>query len=184
MSDTQENHDKAVQAEETSGQEQGKPELPASETFYRTIGEAVPDFIWACTADGKALYVNARWTEYTGLTLEQADSVPAEVMHHPEDYPKLLEIMRTALANKAPFEAEFRFRRYDGTYHWFMARAVPVKDAEGNILQWIGTTTDIEKRKATEEALKASEERFRFALANSSISVYMQDRDLRYTWVY
>lgn len=159
-------------------------ELRASEARYRSMGDAVPDFIWSFQMDGTGRYVNQRLIEYTGLTLDEADAVPPDVLHHPEDYPKLVEIWRKAAANKEPYEAQFRFRRHDGVYRWFMARAIPILDPERNITQWIGTTTDIHERKEATDALHASEERFRFSLANSDIAVYTMDSDLCYTWVY
>jgi PAS domain S-box-containing protein len=133
--------------------------LRDSETLYRTLGEAVPDFVWACGQDGEPLYVNQRWTEYTGLTRDQPDEIPMDVLHHPDDYPRLRGIWGAASVKGEPYEAEFRFRRHDGAYRWFMTRAVPVKDEQGQIVQWIGTSTDIHERKQAEEALRASEAR-------------------------
>ena len=159
-------------------------ELRESEVLYRTLGEAVPDFIWASGADGALRFVNARWTEYTGLTREEERSAPPDFLYHPDDYPPLERVQREAFTRKTPYEVEFRFRRRDGSYRWFLARAVPVMDDSGNLAQWIGTTTDIHERKIVEEALRRSEEQFRFALSRSDISVYQMDADLRYTWVY
>ncbi len=135
--------------------------LRDSERLYRTLGEAVPDFIWSNAADGRGLFVNQRWTEYTGFTLEQAAQVAPTFLYHPEDYPQLPHIWRTARINKEPFTAEFRFRRHDEIYRWYMARAVPLLDAQENIVQWIGTMTDIHERKMVEQALAISEARAR-----------------------
>lgn len=131
------------------------------EALYQTLGEAVPDFVWSCGAKGEPIFVNQRWTDYTGLTLEHAGDIPADVMHHPDDYPGLVAVWKQAVANREPYEAEFRFRRHDGVYRWFSTRVIPVKDAHGEIVQWIGTSTDIHERKGTEEALKRSEARYR-----------------------
>lgn len=133
--------------------------LQESERLYRTIGEAVPDFVWACGPRGEALFVNQRWADYTGLTLEQAANVPANVLHHPEDYPRLVATWKRADAE--PYSIEIRMRRHDGEYRWFLVRSVPLKDAKGAITQWIGTTTDIHERKVAEEALRQSEGNYR-----------------------
>ncbi len=126
--------------------------LRESEALHRGIGEAVPDFIWSCWADGRADFVNRRWSEYTGLSLEEAN-VPLDALHHPDDIPNVVKTMRQARLSGEPFEAEFRFRRHDGVYRWFLARAVPVKDDEGRVVKWIGTSTDIHERKTAEEKL-------------------------------
>jgi PAS domain S-box-containing protein len=131
---------------------QAEQALRESETLYRTLGEAVPDFVWA-HGPGDSWYVNQRWREYTGLTQDPPEWLPTDVLHHPDDYPRLVEIWSAARDKGEPYEAEFRFRRHDGVYRWFMARAVPVKDEDGQIVQWIGTTTDIHERKQAEEAL-------------------------------
>jgi len=145
--------------------------LRESEILYRTLGEAVPDFIWACKANGEAIYVNRRWMDYTGLTLENASDLPSDVLHHPEDFPALQECWRTADATGEPYETEFRYRRHDGTYRWFMARAVPAKDAQGRILQWIGTSTDIHERKMAEQALRENEEQFRATFEQAAVGI-------------
>ncbi len=135
--------------------------LRESETLYRTLGEAVPDFIWTYSPDASGNYVNRRWTEYTGLTLEQAYLVPMDYVHHPEDLPQLSERWTEALRRGESYEAESRLRRHDGVYRWFVHRAVPVKDEQGRIVRWIGTTTDIHERKLAEEALRRSEAHYR-----------------------
>jgi PAS domain S-box-containing protein len=130
--------------------------LRASETLYRTLGEAVPDFVWACDRNGEPVYVNPRWTEYTGLSVDSPGTISMDVLHHPDDYPRLVETWQAAAAHGTPYETEFRLRRHDGSYRWFMSRAVPMKDEDGRVIHWIGTSTDIHQRKQAEDALRAS----------------------------
>jgi two-component system, cell cycle sensor histidine kinase and response regulator CckA len=161
---------------------QAEEALRDSETLYRTLGEAVPDFVWSCGADGQQRFVNQRWIDYTGLT-EDSPAIPGNVLHHPEDFPRLVEIWKVAHARREPFEAEFRFRRHDGVYRWFMTRAVPVKDAEGNITEWVGTTTDIHERKQTEDALREAHA-FRERVIDSAVfGVGALDMEGRFTLV-
>jgi len=137
-------------AADISERKQAEEALRASETFYRTIGEAVPDFIWSCDVTGKPDFVNARWMDYTGLTLEQLNAGGLEQINHPDDYPALMQQWEAAAQKGEPLEAEFRYRRHDGEYRWFLGRAVPLKDANGSIQRWIGTTTDIHGHKQAE----------------------------------
>ncbi|WP_413164326.1 PAS domain S-box protein [Capilliphycus salinus ALCB114379] len=129
---------------------QAEEALRTSETLYRTLSDAVPDFIWSCDGNGQTDFVNSRWTEYTGLTREQLNSKGLQEINHPDDYPQLQEAWEEAKQRGEPFEAEFRYRRHDGVYRWFMGRAVPLKDETGKVIKWIGTTTDIHKRKQAE----------------------------------
>jgi PAS domain S-box-containing protein len=161
---------------EAADRAQAEKALRESEALYRSLGEAVPDFVWSCNADGTAHFVNKRWMDYTGLTVETAGDIPQNVMHHPDDFPELKRRWTQAAVDRTSYEAEFRFRRHDGVYRWYMARAVPVKDDQGNVIKWVGTTTDIHDRKEAEEALRQSEERFRLIVENArDYAIYTLD---------
>ncbi|MEB3282398.1 MAG: PAS domain S-box protein [Lyngbya sp.] len=129
---------------------QAEDALRTSENLYRTLSDAVPDFIWSCDGNGQTDFVNSRWIEYTGLTLEELNSKGLQQINHPDDYPELQDAWEQAKQRGEPFEAEFRYRRHDGVYRWFMGRAVPLKDESGKVIKWIGTTTDIHERKQAE----------------------------------
>ncbi len=129
---------------------QAEDVLRSRENLYRTLSDAVPDFIWSCDSQGKTDFVNSRWVEYTGLTLEEINKKNIQDINHPEDYPQLKKVWEEAQKQGKSFEAEFRYRRYDGVYRWFMGRAVPLKDEEGKVIKWIGTSTDIHERKQAE----------------------------------
>ncbi|EAW37541.1 PAS domain S-box protein [Lyngbya sp. PCC 8106] len=124
--------------------------LRSSETLYRTLSDAVPDFIWSCDSNGQTDFVNSRWIEYTGLTLEELNSKGLQQINHPDDYPHLQQAWEEAKQQGGFFEAEFRYRRHDGVYRWFIGRAAPLKDEVGRVIKWIGTTTDIHERKQAE----------------------------------
>lgn len=124
--------------------------LRTSDALYRVLGEAVPDFVWLHDASGRTTYVNARWIEYTGLTLEEFNAQGPIAVIHPDDFLSLMAAWNRAEQQQQPFESEFRCRRKDGVYHWFMCRAVPLKDQIGQITQWIGLTTDIQTLKQAE----------------------------------
>lgn len=151
-----------VLIEDITERKQIEQALRTSETLHRTISEAVPDFIWSCDENGQADFVNPRWMEYTGLTIEELNAGGLAQINHPEDFPRLMEQWEIAKQRAEPWEAEFRYRRQDGVYRWFMGRSVPLKDNNGKIIRWIGTTTDIHNRKLVEEALRQSEERYRY----------------------
>jgi PAS domain S-box-containing protein len=97
-------------------------------------------------------FVNRHWQEYTGLSGAQTWGSGWEAVVHTEDLKRHLEKWRASLATGKPFENEVRYRRAtDGQYRWFLARAVLLRGARGNILKWYGISTDIEDRKRAEE---------------------------------
>jgi PAS domain S-box-containing protein len=119
--------------------------------------DALPGLGWAALTDGRAEFLNQRWLDYTGLTAEQAAGSGWVEAIHPHDRKVLIEYWRSCVASGTPGDTEARIRRYDGVYRWFLFRANPVRDATGNISRWFGTNIDIEDRRRTEEALRASE---------------------------
>ncbi|MGF6542031.1 PAS domain-containing protein [Paraburkholderia youngii] len=125
----------------------------------RTV-DALPGLVWTAFPDGRIEFVNRRWCEYTGLSVEQASGEGWQTAFHPDDQPGLIEAWRAVLASGEPGEAEARMRRFDGTYRWFACRAGPITDAGGQAVKWCGINSDIEDRKQTEAALRAQEQRF------------------------
>ena len=122
---------------------------------YRTIAEAMPNLVWVADADGKITYFNSRWHEYTGTTTDEAPPDINRSVVHPEDLSETRERWEHSLQTGEPFELEYRLRSaHDGTYRWFVARALPVRTAEGVITNWIGTATDIDAQRHATDNLR------------------------------
>ncbi len=115
------------------------------------LAESVPQLVWVARRDGYATYVNRRWTEYTGRPSSELVGWGWQQVLHPDDLSGALERWTAALAAAAPCEAEYRLRRADGAYRWHLARALPEPDAHGQILRWVGTVTDIDDHRRSEE---------------------------------
>lgn len=119
----------------------------ASELLYRVLAEAIPQIVWTARADGWFDYYNQRWFEYTGLTLEETQGWGWQLALHPDDVENCVESWKTSVETGRTYEVEYRFKRAsDGAYRWHLGRALPVRDAEGKILKWFGTCTDIDDR--------------------------------------
>ena len=131
------------------------------ETELRRVVDALPGLVWTARPDGHIDFLNQRWCEYTGLSVEEADGRGWQTAIHPEDLPELLECWRSILASGEPGEMEARLRRFDGEYRWFLFRACPSAEASGQVVKWCGINIDIGHRRRAEEALRASERRFR-----------------------
>jgi PAS domain S-box-containing protein len=135
--------------------EKAVEELKRSENRLRVLIETIPALAWTSLPDGSYDFVNRRWVEYTGLSLEHTEGAGPPTPFHPEDIHEHLYKWRSALATGETFENEARVRRAaDGEYRWFLIRGLPLRDEGGNIAKWYGTMTDIEDRKRAEEALR------------------------------
>jgi PAS domain S-box-containing protein len=122
----------------------------------RLIIDNVPAMVWTARPDGFCDFINRRWLEYTGLSLEEGLGAGFVAMH-PEDRPQFLAQWEQAVQTGTPLEREIRLRRADGEYCWFLHRIVPFRDDSGNVLKWIATVTDIHALKRSEQALRQSE---------------------------
>jgi PAS domain S-box-containing protein len=130
-----------------------------SEALFRTMGEAVPNFLWMTDSNGAPIYQNPAWRTYVGMTADEPATGEWGLMPHPDDLPRLRERWSFALARGEAFRVEARMRRHDGEYRWFSGRTVPLKDEEGAIVKWVGTLTDIHDLKTAEAALRENDRR-------------------------
>ena len=140
---------RALQAE-IEGRKKTERALKQSEDRLRLAIDTIPGLVWSGLPDGHIDYVNKRWTDYTGLTVEQASGWGWEAAIHPEDLPGLLAYWRSILASGTAGEYEARLRRFDGEYRYFLFCGVPVYDDLGKLVKWYGTNTDIEALRASE----------------------------------
>ena len=138
-------------------------ELRESEGRLRQMADAMPQIVWVTRPDGYHEYYNQKWYEYVGLDYERTKGHHWADPLHPEDRARARERWALALSTGEPYEIEYRFRRHDGAYRWFLGRALPVRDEAGEIVKWFGTCTDID------DAKRADEERARL-LANEQAS--------------
>ena len=136
-------------------------ELKKSEAHLRQIIDMVPSFLWTSLPDGSKEYLNKRWYDYTGLSLEEGQGWGWKVVVHPEDLDRLVREWLALMDSRKPGELETRIRRYDGVYRWFLIRVVPLLDEQGNVVKWFGSNTDIEDRKRAEEKLRQDEREIR-----------------------
>jgi PAS domain S-box-containing protein len=130
--------------------------LRKSEDRLRLVINTIPTMAWSVLPDGTVDFLNQRWLDYAGVSLHQYLEAPTSVIH-PGDAPRVLEKWRAAMPAGEPYEDEMRLRRADGQYRWFLIRTVPLRDEQGNIVKWYGTSTDIEERKQAEDTLRRNQ---------------------------
>src|SRR5437660_6605599 len=124
-------------------------DLKRAEDRIRLIINTIPTMVWTLLPDGTVDFVNQRWLDYTGLSLEEEIENPTRPVHL-EDLPRVMEKWLADLAAGEPSEEEVRLRRADGEYRWFLVRTAPLRDERGNIVKWYGVSIDIEDRKRAE----------------------------------
>jgi PAS domain S-box-containing protein len=160
--------------------------LQESEKRFRTLAEVLPEIVWVTDAEGKATYVNPIYRQYAGAELDTAEDRARLI--HPDDLPRVNERYDEAVASLSTFECEYRMRRHDGEYRWFLSRTVQVRDERGRPAGRIGAATDIHDLKRAEEVLEqrvqertaelqASEERLRQLAENIHEVFWMIDLD-------
>ena len=139
--------------------------LRQSERELCEVVERIPGMAWTGASDGSSTFVNRRWSEYTGLSLEDTAGSGWQIAVHPDDLERTVEKWRTSVTAGEPFEHEVRFRQEaDGQYRWFLVRGVPLRDDRGEVLKWYGIATDIEDRTRVEEALGVQNNRLQLLL--------------------
>lgn len=153
---------------EMAARERTDQALRDSEERFRHLASAMPQVVWISEPDGTIEYINSQWVIYTGLTLEQSRNfeMTREVIH-PDDWQPLEESWNLAVRSQSVHEIELRIKHVlDGTYRWFLSRSVPVFNAQGDVIRWYGTSTDIHDQKMQEEEQRLANQRKDIFLAS------------------
>jgi PAS domain S-box-containing protein len=164
-------------ARDITAHKQAEEVLRESEERFHTMLNGIPQLAWTAEPDGYIFWFNQRWYDYTGTTLEQTKGWDWQNVHDPEILPKVLDCWKLAIAEGTPFEMEFPLRAGDGSFRMFLTRVLPLKDANGHVLRWFGTNTDITERKLAEVQLAGqAQELIRRAeeLASSRVALETQ----------
>ena len=163
--------------------------LRRSEQRFRLMTDSMPQIAWTANADGSIDYINAHFEAYTGLGRESAEvrdnmSHPERLIQmvaHPDDAQRVVESYLSSVRRGEIYQAECRVRRVDGAYHWHLSRAIPARDEEGRVVKWYGTATDVHDLREAQEALRASEVKFRRLYESNLVAIFFWNRDGRIT---
>lgn len=155
------------------------PAPDAREPRWRGVAETMRALVFLAEPDGRNVYTNGRFQAYTGLPAEALLGEGWLPLVHPEDRGRAAEAWRVAVATGQPYEAEYRLRRRDGAWRWFLCCGEPERDEMGRILRWVGYAFDIEDRKAAE----TSRRELAAVLEATTDCVVALDRDWRITFL-
>ena len=129
--------------------------LRESEEKFRSFAQLAPNHMWTSPANGQLDWFNEQTLRYSGMDIAALIGAGWTTLVHPDDQARAASSWSAALRSGANYEVEFRIRRADGVYRWHLVRALPVRNARGNIVRWVGTNTDIEDQHADRDKLRA-----------------------------
>ncbi len=125
----------------------------SGEDAFRAATDCFPGLLWTALPGGEVDFHNLRWLEYTGMSLEDSCGFGWRDAYHPADIDNLASTWQRVVAAGTAGEAKARLRRWDGAYRWFLVRAYPHRDDQGNLVKWYGQNIDIDDFKRAEEML-------------------------------
>jgi PAS domain S-box-containing protein len=142
---------------------------------WRTLADQLPQLAWIADGSGKVLWVNRRWSEFTGLAAHELTERGWRPLLHPDASEQVERGFEVALAGSCQWQDEFPLRGKDGTYRQFLGRAEPVRGTDGEVAYWFGTATDISERFAAEEEARTAAQRLRRAVTIANLFVWETD---------
>ena len=160
---------------ETTNKKKSESSLKKSEEAFRTMADNISQLAWMTDETGYVFWYNNRWFNYTGTTLEEVEGWGWKKVNHPDFVDAVESKLKQYIVKGEVWEDTFPLLGKDGQYKWFLSRAIPIKNAEGNVIRWFGTNTDITERMQAEEALKESENRFRKMAEETDFLIAMAD---------
>jgi PAS domain S-box-containing protein len=146
-----------------------------SERQIADFANSIPTLAWIADAEGYIYWYNHRWYQYTGTTPDQMMGWGWQSVHDPEMLPAVMELWQSSIRSGKPCELVFPLRGADGVFRTFLTRVVPVHDAHGTIVRWLGTNTDIDELRRVREELAAERNRFRTLVEQASDAFFVHD---------
>ena len=146
-----------------------------SEERFHTLADNISQLAWMADAQGWIYWYSRRWFDYTGTTLEEMQGWGWKQVHHPDHVERVVQRIQQSWDSGEAWEDTFPLRGKDGEYRWFLSRALPICDADGQIVRWFGTNTDITDFRAAQQALRDSELRYRRLFQSAQDGVLILD---------
>lgn len=153
--------------------------LRESEERFRAMADNIAPLAWMANPDGWIFFYNKRWYDYTGATLEQMQGWGWAKVHHPDHLARVTKKWSEHLQLGRSWEDTFPLRGRNGQYRWFLSRAFPIRDEQGNIVRWFGTNTDITELLEAQEGLKLAQKELQEYAATLEQKVKERTADLK-----
>lgn len=141
-------------ARDISGEVRTRAALDEVEARFSLMADNIAQLAWIADKDGSIYWYNRRWYEYTGTCAAEVQGWDWHKVHHPDHVERVIERLKECLRTGTELEDTFPLRGHDGAYRWFLTRAVPVRDAAGEITCWFGTNTDVTGMREAERRIE------------------------------
>ena len=151
---------------------QAEQALRESEALYRAIGESIDYGVWVCAPDGRNTYASESFLRMVGITQEQCSNFGWGNVLHPDDADRTISAWQECVRTNGTWDIEHRFLGVDGGWHPVLARGVPVRNEQNEVICWAGINLDISRLKQTEEELREKEARLRLAQESANIGIW------------
>ena len=137
-----------------SREHENQERLRQSEAQFKALADNIPQLAWMSDPEGQIFWYNKRWYEYTGADEETTRGHGWRSVHHPEHEARATEHFLNSLKTGQVWEDTFPLRGKNGKFRWFLSRALPIHDKDGQIEMWFGTNTDVTEQKQREEQIQ------------------------------
>src|SRR5262249_11880383 len=134
-------------------------ELRESEAYFRGLADAMPHLVWTASPDGTVEYYNSRVRQFDGIAYKEGGSWDWQPVVHEDDLRETSNAWAAAVRSGDNYECEHRIKLADGSFRWFLSRAMPLKNDAGEVVKWFGTATDIHELRKTEQELRENDRR-------------------------
>lgn len=146
-------------ADDMTARKRIEQELTQREREFRTMADNIDQLAWSADADGWIHWYNRRWFDYTGSSLAEMEGWGWRAVHHPDHVERVVDHFTRCVTKGEAWEDTFPLRARDGSYRWFLSRAIPIRDDDGRVLRWFGTNTDVTTQREIEHTLREADRR-------------------------
>jgi PAS domain S-box-containing protein len=149
---------------------------------FRLICDSMPQLVWTVDSDGNPDFFNNKWYEFTGISEDESLGLGWQQVYHPDDLPEAARRWKQSLASGEPFVFETRCRGRDGTWKWFLVRALPLRDPQTKkIEKWFGTYTDVHEAVETKLEAEKTRQQLLGVLAHARVTIFTVNADCQVT---
>ncbi|WP_045690527.1 PAS domain-containing protein [Hymenobacter sp. AT01-02] len=165
--------------QDVTQQHEAKAALRRREADFIAMADNVAQLSWMAEADGYITWYNQRWYDFTGTTLEEMKGWGWEKVHHPDHIKQVAAFVQKAWPAGEPWELTFPLRSKEGLYRWFLTRAVPIRNDQGEVERWFGTNTDVTDMRELQNQLERSYQDLEVKVTFRTLQLEREVQELR-----